>query len=198
MLSPWKPSVERVARLVDGERHEELTYDAVGATASSPPPGYVLDHTRVRLGEGDEDFRAASLAIREWEQFRTGWLEVAPRGVPVREGEVVAVVARVFGLWTLNACRIVYVVDEPGRRFGFAYGTLPSHAGSGEERFVIERDDDGAVWYDVLAFSRLRHPLARLARPLVRRFQKRFGQDSANAVRRFVTANRSTDGPAPE
>jgi hypothetical protein len=30
----------------------------------------------------------------------------------------------VFGVWTLNTCRIVYVVDE-ATRFGFAYGTLP-------------------------------------------------------------------------
>ena len=38
-----------------------------------------------------------------------------------------------LGLWWLNACRIVYVVDEAGpvTRFGFAYGTLPGHAGSG-------------------------------------------------------------------
>ena len=38
-------------------------------------------------------------------------------------------------------------------RFGFAYGTLPGHGGSGEERFLIERDRDDGVWYDILAFS---------------------------------------------
>ena len=36
-------------------------------------------------------------------------------------------------------CRVVYVVDEPDRR-GFAYGTLPGHAESGEERFVVRYD----------------------------------------------------------
>lgn len=50
-------------------------------------------------------------------------------------------------------------------RFGFAYGTLPGHVESGEERFQIEwhRSDD-SVWYDILAFSRPNHPLARLPR----------------------------------
>ena len=45
--------------------------------------------------------------------------------------------ARALGLWVLNACRIVYVIEEDGplRRFAFAYGTLPEHAESGEERF---------------------------------------------------------------
>ena len=47
-----------------------------------------------------------------------------------------------LGLWWLNACRIVYVVDEAGpvTKFGFAYGTLPGHAGTGEERFLVEWD----------------------------------------------------------
>ena len=47
-----------------------------------------------------------------------------------------AVLARSLGLWWLNACRIVCVIDEdrPVTGFGFAYGTLPDHAESGEER----------------------------------------------------------------
>ena len=66
-------------------------------------------------------------------------------------------IARRFGLWWLSACRIVYVVDEaePISRFGFAYGTLPDHAGTGEERFLVEWDrQSGEVWYEILAFSR--------------------------------------------
>ncbi len=52
------------------------------------------------------------------------------------------------------------------RRFGFAYGTLPDHAGSGEELFLIEWDrGEGSVWYDVLAFSRPGHILDRLGYP---------------------------------
>jgi uncharacterized protein (UPF0548 family) len=41
--------------------------------------------------------------------------------------------------WWLNACRIVYVVDEEGpvKRFGFAYGTLPEHAESGKPLVML-------------------------------------------------------------
>ena len=69
--------------------------------------------------------------------------------------------------------------DGPVTKFGFAYGTLPEHAESGEERFLIEWDraGDGGVWYDILAFSRPRQFLARLGHPWVRRLQKRFGRD---------------------
>jgi uncharacterized protein (UPF0548 family) len=95
------------------------------------------------------------------------------------------------GLWWLNACRIVAMADEGClvRRFGFAYGKMPDHAGSGEERFLVEWDrEEGSVWYDILAFSRPRHVLARLSYPWVRRVQKRFGRESAAAMCRAVGA----------
>ena len=96
---------------------------------------------------------------------------------------------RAIGLWWLNSCRIVYVVDEPGpiSRFGFAYGTLPGHVEAGEERFLIEWDHgDDSVWYDILAFSRPNHLLSRLGYLFVRRLQKRFGRDSAAAMLKAV------------
>ena len=80
--------------------------------------------------------------------------------------------------------RIIYVIDETGPlcRFGLAYGTLADHVESGEERFLIEWDrSDDSVWYDILAFSRPRHVLARLGYPFVRRTQKRFARSSAAA-----------------
>ena len=154
-----------------------------------PPAGYVVDHTRIKLGEGEEVFTRAKAALGRWEQFRLGWVEAWSPETPIETGEVVAVVARQFGLWWLNACRIVYVVDEAGpiRRFGFAYGTLPDHAGTGEERFLVEWDRaSGEVWYDILAFSRPHQILTRLGYPYMRRVQKRFGRESAAAMVRAV------------
>jgi uncharacterized protein (UPF0548 family) len=107
----------------------------------------------------------------------------------------VAVIARLFGLWWLNACRIVYVVDEeePVKRYGFAYGTLPEHAESGEERFTVEwHEADDAVWYDIVAFSRPQQLLTRLGYPCARRLQKRFARDSVAAMRRAVVEGQST------
>ena len=50
-------------------------------------------------------------------------------------------------------CRIVYVVDQE-RCFGFAYGTLPGHPESGEERFVVEETEGGEALLRMTAFSR--------------------------------------------
>ena len=115
-----------------------------------------------------------------------GWVEACPADTPIAQGAVIGVKAHALGLWWLNACRIVYVVDETldSTRFGFAYGTLPDHAERGEERFLIEwnRADD-SVWYDIVAFSRP-NVLARLGYPVVRRLQKKFAHDSKAAMLR--------------
>jgi uncharacterized protein (UPF0548 family) len=84
---------------------------------------------------------------------------------PSEVGTTAAVVGRHHGSFSLNACRVVYLIDEDDgnlRRRGFAYGTLPEHAERGEERFTGEwRREDGSVRYDLYAFSRPNHPLAR-------------------------------------
>ena len=191
MLSLRKPSVEILRRFLAAQAKLPFTYEPVGATAEVPPAGFVVDRIRIKLGEGEPVFRSAIAALRRWEQFRLGWVEAWSPDTPIQPGEVVAVMGRAMGVWWLNACRVVYVVNEAGpiSKFGFAYGTLPGHVESGEERFLIEwdRSNDG-VWYDILAFSRPNHFSARLGYPVVRRLQKRFGRDSAASMRKAVGA----------
>jgi uncharacterized protein (UPF0548 family) len=189
MLSLRKPSADAMRRFLVRQVNLPFTYQAVGATAETPPAGYVVDRTRIKLGEGEPIFWSAIAALRRWEQFNLGWVEAWPSDTTIRLGEVVAVMGRAIGVWWLNACRIVYVVDEHGpiSKFGFAYGTLPGHVESGEERFLIEWDrDDDAVWYDILAFSRPNDLLTRLGYPVVRRLQKQFGRNSAASMLRAV------------
>lgn len=192
MISWGKPSAELIRRFLTEQEKLPFTYSPVGATAETPPAGYVVDHTRVKLGEGEAVFNSAKAALQRWEHFHLGWVEAWPTETPIETGAVVAVIGCALGVWWLNACRIVYVVDDPGpaRRFGFAYGTLPEHIESGEERFLIEWDRaENSVHYDILAFSRPNYFLARLGYPFVRRMQKRFGRDSAAAMVNAVRAS---------
>jgi uncharacterized protein (UPF0548 family) len=194
MLSLRKPSVESIRRFLTVQAKLPFSYAAVGATAQAPPAGYAVDRTRIKLGEGEQAFQAAKAALQRWQQFRLGWVEAWSPDTPIQSGEVVAVVARAVGLWWLNCCRVVYVVDDsaPIDRFGFAYGTLPGHVESGEERFLIEWDrGDNSVCYDILAFSRPHHFITRIGQLLVRRMQKRFWRDSAQAMRRAVNLRAS-------
>jgi uncharacterized protein (UPF0548 family) len=129
-------------------------------------------------------------SLGQWRMFQLGWVELCWPAALIEEGSAVAVLVRACGIWSLHACRIVYVIDEtaPVRRYGFAYGTLPDHVESGEERFTIEWRADDSVWYDILAFSRPRHPMARLGYPVTRRLQKRFARDSMAAMSMGVRA----------
>jgi uncharacterized protein (UPF0548 family) len=193
MLLLRRPSDVRIQQFIDSKA-ASFSYSHVGATASSPPPGYVVDHTRVLLGTGKEVFDKAATALRRWEHFRLGWVELHNSDTPIEPGKTVAVMAHVFGLWTMNACRIVYVVDEQ-EKFGFAYGTLPEHAESSEERFTVEwHQKDDSVWYDILAFSRPNQLLVRLGYPVVRRLQRRFARDSAAAMVRAVVDPMKPEG----
>ena len=190
MLSLRKPSNETIRRFLSAQSALAFSYQEVGATATELPTSYVVDHTRVKLGEGVGVFDAACGELQNWQQFHLGWLEAWPNDTPIREGEAVVVLARAFGFWWLNASRIVYVVDKQTdslARFGFAYGTLPGHVEAGEERFLIEWDRaDDSVWYDILAFSRPRHFLSRVGKRQVRWMQKRFGLDSTAVMMQAV------------
>lgn len=184
-----RPSADQVRHFIQQQRLLPFTYEAVGATRTTPPTGYCVDHNRIQLGAGEETYTRAVNALKQWRQFELGWVRIAPPETAVEEGAVVVVEARAFGLWSLNAARVVYVIDEAGSakaRFGFAYGTLPDHVEQGEERFLIEWRGDGSVWYDIYAFSRPRHPLAQITAPLVRKLQREFARDSLAAMKAAV------------
>jgi uncharacterized protein (UPF0548 family) len=172
-----EPSEQDAVEFVLSQRNLPFTYAEVGATNATPPLSYRVDHNRARLGDGEATYRRAVEALKNWRQFDLGWVSIAPRGVVVEVGATVAVKARAFGTWSLNASRVVYMITEP-RRWGFAYGTLPDHVECGEERFLIEWLPDDSVWYDILAFSRPQHPLVKLSAPLARLLQKRFARES--------------------
>lgn len=172
-----QPSRETIARFIESQRDLQFSYSQTGATQSQPPAGFVVDRNVIQLGSGKETFDRAVAAMRDWKQFDLGWVRAVPSGLPIKVGTTVAVQAETFGVWSLSACRIVYVHDDE-RKFGFAYGTLPEHVECGEERFTVEWRGDDSVWYAILAFSRPRHPLARLGRPLVRRWQRQFARES--------------------
>lgn len=183
------PTTTQVREFLQQQAAQSFSYREVGRTAGHPPRGYVYDDNHVQLGEGQDCFAKACAALHAWKMFPPGWTAITPAETgPVVPGLTVAMQASALGLWWLNACRVVYLVDEsqPVRRRGFAYGTLPAHVEQGEELFTIEQWADGTVWYRVQAFSRPRYWPVRLARPLARRLQAKFVRDSKAAMAQLV------------
>ena len=183
-----EPTERAIATFLTAQASADFSYRERGASRAGAPAGYNLDHNRVRIGQGEADFAAAGAALRGWKMFPRPWTRIAPGDAPLREGQTVAMIAHAFGWW-MSAARIVYLVEETSavRRWGFAYGTLPAHVEEGEERFMVEWREDDSVWYDLRAFSRPRHPLVVLAKPLARRLQRRFVRESQAAMKQAVT-----------
>lgn len=150
----------------------EFTYAEVGATASAPlPTGYHHLHAHRVLGRGLPLFRRAGAQVCDWQiQRRVGMrVEVAGPAVPDR---LVRLGLGPFGFGPSVRCRVVCVVDTE-HEIGFAYGTLPGHPESGEERFCVEINDAEVVTLRIAAFSRPGGLLTRVGAPVARLAQRR-------------------------
>lgn len=188
-----EPSATAIETFLRGQQKQTFSYQEVGASREQAPHHYTIDHNRALLGWGEESFAKAAAAIRTWQMFNLGWCRVHPPNAPIEVGVTVAISINHYGFWSLNASRIVYLMEEHGAvlRYGFAYGTLPDHGEAGEERFTVEWDqENGSVSYDLYAFSRPQHLMARLGYPLSRSLQKRFARDSKMAMIKAVKAGR--------
>lgn len=195
MFTFRRPSEDQVRAYLLSLQDAPLSYAAVDCTRDERqgepvPKGFNRDHERALLGTGEEVYRRACQAIQTWQMMPPSVVQPCPAGVPIEEG---AMVCNLFRAWTLGGwlvlpTRILYLVDETTGDFtrsGFAYGTVQGHWEHGEERFLIEWDHrDDSVWYDLLVFSRPRHPLARLAYLYSRYEQARFRRLSCEAMRK--------------
>jgi uncharacterized protein (UPF0548 family) len=145
-----------------------LTYAEVGATAGPLPVGYHHVQESAVIGHGRSRFDDAAEAGMRWGMLRGAGLQVEATT------EVAAVGSEVIvHLGPVRApCRVVYVVDGADRR-GFAYGTLPGHAESGEELFLVRYDPATEnVYADVTAFSRHAMWWSKAAGPITSLLQR--------------------------
>jgi uncharacterized protein (UPF0548 family) len=155
-----------------------LTYDAVGASATTPPEGFrVVTASRVLHRR---DFAGAADDLVSWRVHQRAGLRVAASSP---RAELNAVVLMRLGIGSLAVripCRVIYVIAEPDRH-GFAYGTLPGHPESGEELFLLQRHDGGQLTFTITAFSRAATLPARRGGAATRRVQDLM-------TRRYLTA----------
>jgi uncharacterized protein (UPF0548 family) len=140
MLCLSKPDRDCIRQFLSAQGSKPFSYAHMGASRERAPDGYTVDHNRIQLGEGAKLFERAKSAIRQWKMFDMPWIELCWPDTPIKTAATVAVLISHLDFWSLNACRIVYEIDEHGEceRFGFAYGTLPEHGERGEERFSVE------------------------------------------------------------
>jgi uncharacterized protein (UPF0548 family) len=181
VFSMRRPSPSYLASVVAVQTGCELTYAEHGATAGLMPSGYQHDQWEIDLGGFDEvTFDRLGVELLGWRVQRGAGLSVHPLE-PVKPGLTFAFWFRFSGVYVTAAGRVVYVTSEADRR-GFAYGTLPQHPEQGEEAFHLVKEG-GRMLFRVTAFSRPRHPLARLGAPVSRIVQVRMNQAYLQVMR---------------
>ena len=169
----------------DSARVTTFTYAEVGATRERPLPAR-YNHLRYRtlIGAGDEVFHAAGEAVLTFRMHRAIGARIRASAERAAPGVQVTVT---FGPFTVPN-EVVYTIDEPGRA-GFAYGTLAGHQEQGEESFLVEKDADGQVWFQVIAFSRPARWPTIVAGPIAVVAQRAFARLCGRALRRICTVN---------
>jgi len=138
-----------------------LTYGVVGATMPAaerwlPPEGWrAYEHT-VSLGSGNDLWNAASSAVLAWGVKTRSGFAVEPSLDPGRgatQGERYWLVARVGPVRVREPVEIITTVSTDDRA-ALAYGTLDGHPVSGEEAFIVHRDDAGNVSLTLRSLTR--------------------------------------------
>jgi uncharacterized protein (UPF0548 family) len=168
-----RPSDDLLRRVLEEQREKPFSYPSVGASRDGrPPAGYRFDRFDTDLGtDGADRFMRAGQALFRWVPQQGAGIRVFPDQPVAAERAFVLALPLPAAGWAVAPARVAYLLDEPNR-FGYAYGTLPGHPAQGEEAFVIVRAA-GRIRFEVVAFSRPHHPLARLARPVTRLLQVR-------------------------
>src|SRR5262245_35882045 len=163
-----RPNQNAIAAFLSAQRNQTFSYAEVECTRKDAPNGYVADHNRIELSKGVDAFKRAKDAVRQWKMFDMPWIDLFWPDTPLQPGASVAVLISHLGFWSLNACKIIYLIDEhgPTEKFGFAYGTLTDHGERGEERLqsnstptkrsgtICSRFRDRGCWRDWLSHTR--------------------------------------------
>ena len=124
------------------------------------------------------------------QQFRLGWLEASPEDTPIKEGPGGGDPGPHSGLWWLNACRIVVVVNEDGpvKRSASPTARCPTMRGAARS----DSWSSGIGKRDACGTTSWLSPGLGISWPAwatrARRVQKRFGRESAAVMRRAVEA----------
>jgi uncharacterized protein (UPF0548 family) len=114
VFSLTAPREDDVRRFISKQKDSSFSYPDVGASATAVPAGYNLDHNRVQLGRGENTWQRGLGAIRAWRMFSMPWVNLHWQSAPIMVGTDIAVSVHHFGFYSLNACRIVYLVDDEG------------------------------------------------------------------------------------
>jgi uncharacterized protein (UPF0548 family) len=64
-----RPTDAHIKEFLSTREEDSFSYPEVGASRETPPKGYNVDHNRMMIGSGLDDFEKAKTAVRQWKMF---------------------------------------------------------------------------------------------------------------------------------
>ena len=112
MFRLQRPSALALEKILQEQAALVPTYPEVGLTrdGSYPAAGYKVHTVERCLGHGVETFERAVSAMRQWKNFAAGWVNLYPAIPQIAEGTNLIVCAHHVVIWSVNVCRIIYVI----------------------------------------------------------------------------------------
>ena len=109
-----RPSAQFLKRFQRIAEQDSFSYEELRTTLDGPlPSGYVVDHNRVRLGQGDLVFERARRALMEWKMFDLGWVELMHPSSPVVVPDRQSLSSHThWNLYSLSASRVIEMIDS--------------------------------------------------------------------------------------
>ncbi|WIA39695.1 hypothetical protein OEZ86_005758 [Tetradesmus obliquus] len=186
--------------LMDEWTSRDCNHDFAGASVSAPDlpagvqnGGFMITKTRKQVGSGQDVYKAAVDAVKNWAHLQLGWNCTTNPAMKV--GATICSATQTVVPWSVLPARVTYMNEGseqfdngPGKRFALGMCSLDGHQLAGEERFAVELHADGSVWYEVFLFSKPDTLLALVSLPVVKIMQLRYVNDSASAVAAAVKA----------
>src|SRR4051812_35764600 len=72
-----KPTAAEINNFLRRQGPSTFSYFGPGSSVhGKAPAGYTVDHSRVQLGSGEVFWEKATAAIRAWEMFNVGWIQL--------------------------------------------------------------------------------------------------------------------------
>jgi len=181
-----RPSLARVAPPPGrSARTGRSTVRAVGATRDGGAPAARPRYKPAAARLGRPGVRRGRDAIAAGRCSGALGADRTARGSD-RGGQLAAWWSARSARWWPQRARIRVRESTSRARFGFAYGTLPATPSAARSASWWNGSTTTRVWYDLAAFSQPALWMARLARPVTRRLQRRFARLSKAAMRRAV------------
>lgn len=120
-----RPTEQQINSLLASRQSMPFSYPDVSATRATPPPaGWRINHMRALVGKGKPAYESTVAALFSWQLLAIQGLQVFPSTPSLEPHTNVAILSHHFGIWSVDFCRVIYVLNNQPEQNGQVLRTV--------------------------------------------------------------------------